>query len=234
LATARRGDVLSGPPAATRLSPVRVNRPCLSALMRDVRSGMTSQSSPSIPTLGQETAHQVNPFEHEAPSADPPARIGAHLLKAPASRTGTDHRGPENGRTWARPICTPCRYPRGTVECGMLLPDGRPGGKGGVRRGWRGEQEGSGRGRQEVKRLGLSGLTILERTASDGAACSSEVRGHGPAHLLPPGRSYTGSAKCSTKSQPNPVDIRGPEALEPGHLWPLPSSVRIWHSFCLL
>jgi hypothetical protein len=37
------------------------------------------------------------------------------------------------------------------VGCGMFLSDGRLGGKGGVRDGWRGEQEGSGRGRQEVK-----------------------------------------------------------------------------------
>jgi len=46
--------------------------------------------------------------------------------------------------------------PRGTVDCEMFLSDGRLGGKGGVWDGWRGEQEGSGRGRREMKGAGLA------------------------------------------------------------------------------
>ena len=36
------------------------------------------------------------------------------------------------GRSWARPILRPRRHLRGTINFGMYLPDGRPGGKGGL------------------------------------------------------------------------------------------------------
>jgi len=51
-------------------------------------------------------------------SADPLARIGAHILKAPSLRTGTDDRGPENrAHVGASDLQAP-PLSGGTVGCG--------------------------------------------------------------------------------------------------------------------
>jgi hypothetical protein len=95
-------------------------------------------------------SNEPAPFPCQTKGADPPPGIGAHLLKAPSTRTGTEDHGPEIGHRWARPICRPLRHPRGTVGCGVLLSDGGRRGKGGRRGVWEGEQEWSGRETQEV------------------------------------------------------------------------------------
>jgi hypothetical protein len=73
----------------------------------------------------------------------PPSGIGTHLLKAPSIGNGNRRNGEPETR--ARPICRPLRHPRGSLGCGLFVSDGRLEGKGGVRGGWRGEQERSGR-----------------------------------------------------------------------------------------